>query len=265
MSDCSNRSAAESSRLPHLGWCRLCGRTVHEASLSDKASHAEFLNRSCACQPCQDALALVDPAIKRGPAAPVLHGVVFGAVVDGSRILEAAVVPFQYDPAYLRFDYEPGDVLRAGAVSASADPLASMRPAWVGRRERVLHLASVTDPLLALRVVRNHLVIALDGEAAGAVSELCPTLLRPPLVDLGAEIPWDSFGGSLDHLVRPSPSGDGVRFVSALHQCAVVARLLELPALTGERVGASVFDHVLLDVVVPAALALREASGGPCH
>lgn len=113
--------------------------------------------------------------------------------------------------------------------------------------------------------MRNHLVIVLDGPAADAVLALCPTLLRPPLVDLGADIPWDSFGGSLDHLVRRGPSGDGVQFVSALHQCAVVARLLELPALTGERAGVSVFDHVLLDVVVPAALALREASGAPCH
>ena len=255
-------------RLTDLGWCRLCGRTVHAASLSDDVSHCEYTSRSGACQPCQDALSLNADAADRAVVAPVLHGVVLGAVVEESRVRELALLPFQYDPWYDRFEYEPGDLVCAGPVLEPVHPLAELggiRPVWAGRRERVLILDSLADPLLRLRLERNHLILALDAATADVASELSPTLRRPPLVDLSAVVCWDEFGGSLGELLRANAPDRAVCFTSALHQCACVARLLQIPALSGDYAGCDLFDHVLLRAVVPVAAAVKEASGASCH
>lgn len=265
MSDADD--APEPRHPTHLGYCRLCARGVHAASLNDDVSHRAYAERAV-CQPCQDALSLNTDVAERDWVAPVLHGSIFGSVVSDSRILEAAVLQFQFDPWYGRFAYEPGDVVRAGALRTTADPLAELvaiRSLWEGRDERVLHLAAVGDPLLRLRIAHNHMVIALDAAAADAASQLCPSLRRPPLVDLSAAVPWDWFGAPLDELLRANAPDGEVRFSSALRQCACVARLLEVPALEGEYLGTDVFNHVLLRAIVPAAAALKEACGGSCH
>ena len=248
--------SAQPPRVTDLGYCRWCARSVHTASFSDDVSHRAYCD-SATCQVCFDALSNTDSGVERDHSAPVLHGTVFGAVVAETVVREVALLPFQYDAWYARFEWEPGDIVRAGEVLEPLDPLgelAAVRPAWAGPCERVLLLDSLADPLLGTRTVRSHLVVALDGVSAAAAAELNPTLRRPPLVDLGAAVPWaETFGAPFEELVRAHGRGVDGGSVSALRQCAIAARLLELPAPAGRHEGATALEHVLFGISVPGA------------
>ena len=257
----------ERRRLTDLGYCRWCARSVHTASFSDDASHRAYCD-SGSCQPCFDALSNKEDGDERDHSRPILHGTVFGAVVAGTVVREVALLPFQYDAWYGRLEWEPGDVVRASEGLAPLDPLGELeavRPAWAGRRrERVLLVDSLADPLLGTRTVRNHLVVALDGVSAGAAAELNPALRRPPLVDLGAAVPWAAaFGAPLEELVRAHVPGVDGGSLPALRQCAVAARLLETPAPAGPHEGATALEHVLFGFSVPGALSTQPPGDAP--
>ena len=258
--------SAQPRRVTDLGYCRWCARSVHGASFSDDASQRAYCD-SGSCQPCFDALSNKEDGDERDHSRPILHGTVFGAVVAETVVREVALLPFQYDAWYGRFEYEPGDVVRAGEVLAPLDPLgelAAVRPVWAGRCERVLLVDSLADPLLGTRTVRNHLVVAFDGVSAAAAAELNPTLRRPPLVDLGAAVPWaPAFGAPLEELVRAHVPGVDVGCGSALRQCAVAARLLELPAPAGPHPGATALEHILFGLSVPGAVTTEPPCDAP--
>ena len=252
----------------HLGFCRYCARSVHTASFSDESAHREFTTTSGTCQACQDQLPLNERDADRDLSAPVLHGIVFGAAVEGEVVCEVALLPFQYDPCYGRFEYEPANIVRAGAALEPVDPLvelAAMRTAWDGRRERVLLVDSLADPLLGARTAHNHMVVALDGAAAAAAEQLNPRLRRPPLVDLSAAVGWtEAFGAPLEEMVRARGAPGPARCLPPLRQAAFVAHLLELQAPAGPHEGRPVLEHVLLAMTPPEALT-TEGPRDACH
>ena len=127
---------SDDSPLPpaqHLGFCRYCGRAVHDRSFSQPSAEAEY-DRWVACAPCHDTLGLA-PEVREGVSdrTVVLHGLVFAAALEGSQVLEVVLLPFQYAPWHGRFEFEPADIVRAGASLAPLDPLvelAAVRTAW---------------------------------------------------------------------------------------------------------------------------------------
>ena len=250
-----------------LGFCRCCSRSVHTASFSDEAAHREYVTYAT-CQVCQDLLPPDERPDERDLSAPVLHGTVFGAALEGTAVREVALLPFQFDPCYGRFEYEPADIVRAGAALAPLDPLvelAAMRSAWAGRRERVLTIDSLTDPLLRCRMTHNHMLIAVDATCAAAAERLTPGLRRPPLVDLSAAVPWcDVFGAPLEKLLREPGAGGPPACLSPLRQSARVARLLGLTVPTGPHEGGLVLEHVLFSLTPPDAGA-TQAPGDATH
>ena len=187
----------------------------------------------------------------------------FAAAVDAATIREVALLPFQYDPTYGRFDYEPADIVRAGPELEPLDPLAELspvRPRWAGRCQRVLALASLSDPVLVARTVHNHLIIALDGATAAVAERLNPGVRRPPLVELSAAVPSDAFGVPFEALLGAYDVCGPVGSLPALRQAALLGRLLELQAPAGPHRGRPLLEHVLFSVAPPDALA-PEAEG----
>ena len=53
------------------------------------------------------------------------------------------------------------------------------------------------DPLLAARLSRTHVIVALHRLSVGITVGLCPSVPLPPLVDLNAQVPWEDFGAPL--------------------------------------------------------------------
>ena len=244
-----------------LGFCRCCARSVHTASFSNEAAYREYVTYGT-CQVCQDLLPPNGCTVERDLSAPVLHGTVFGAALEGTAVREVVLLPFQYDPCYGRFEYEPGDIVRAGAALDPLDPfveLAAVRPGWAGRCERALTMDSLADPLLGCRMTHNHMVVAFDDAAAAAAERLNPDLRRPPLVDLSAAVCWaDAFGAPPEALLRERGARGPVASLSPLRQSALVARLLELTAPAGPHEGRPVLEHVLFSLTPPDAGATRE-------
>ena len=248
----------------HLGFCRHCGRAVHDRSFSQPSGEAEY-DRWVACAPCHDTLGLA-PEVREGVSdrTVVLHGVVFAAALEGSQVLEVVLLPFQYAPWHGRFEFEPSDIVRAGSSLAPLDPLvelAAARTAWEGLRERVLIVDSLDDPVLWIRTVHNHMVVALDGASAAAAEQLNPDLRRPPLVDLSTAVDWaEAFGAPLEALVRARGAPEPAGCLPPLRQAAFVARLLELHAPHGPRQGRPVYEHVLCNLAPPPEVLATEGS-----
>ena len=263
---------SDDSPLPpvqHLGFCRYCGRTVHDRSFSQPSAEAEY-DRWVACAPCHDTLGLA-PDVREGVSdrTVVLHGVVFAAALVGSQVLEVVLLPFQYAPWHGRFEFEPADIVRAGAWLAPLDPLvelAAVRAAWDRRRERVLIVDSLDDPVLRIRTVHNHMIVALDGASAAAAEQLNPGIRRPPLVDLSTAVDWaEAFGAPLEALVRARVAPEPARCLPPLRQAALVARLLELHAPHGPRQGRHVLEHVLCNLAPPPEVLATEGSRDAPH
>ena len=164
--------------------------------------------------------------------------------------------------------------MHAGDVPGPPDPFAelgAMRDAWSGHSVRVLTMASFDDPLLAARLSRTHVVVALHRLSVVDTIGLCSSVPLPPLVDLAAQVPWaDAFGAPLLPLEAflHAHGFDGAVgcadacFGSALRQCALIARLLELRATAGSRDGCTAFEHFLFGYAETAALSIQEPSNG---
>ena len=264
---------ATSFRLVDLGYCRWCGRAVRADSFTDDESHREYMI-TAACQSCQDRMfsGRRDPDLP--DSCPLLHGAIVGTVPDGAVPREAAMLPFRYDSWHGRFEWEPRHIVHAGDVPGPPDPFAelgAMRDAWSEHHVRVLTMASFDDPLLAARLSRTHVVVALHRLSVVDTIGLCSSVPLPPLVDLAAQVPWaDAFGAPLLPL-EPFLHAHGLDGAvgcadaclgSALRQCALLARLLELRATAGSRDGCTAFEHFLFGYAETAALSIQEPSNG---
>ena len=240
-----------------LGHCRWCGARVGAGSFRDLDSLREY-RIAAACQSCQDTMYLGTSDEGSLLPHPVRHGVVVGAVTAHDCLHEVALLPFLFVVLPARIVWEPRYLLRAGSASHPVDPwveLAAMRDEWRECNVRALCIPSATNALVGQGLVDRDLVLALDAPAVRVASELCPTLGVPALVNLGAELPWrQAYGNPLlplaPFLRAHAPDVDvGLAEAfrgSALRQCALVARLLALPATTGPDSGRTVFELLLL-------------------
>ena len=240
-----------------LGHCRWCGARVGHGSFRDLDSFREY-QVAAACQACQDAMYLgmsdEEPLVRH----PVRHGVIVGAVTADDSLCEVALLPFLFVVPLARIVWEPRYIVRAGSASHPVDPwveLGAMREEWRDCNVRTLCIPASTNPLVCEGIVDRALVICLDAPAVRVASDLCPSAKPPALVNLGAELPWrQAYGNPLlplaPFLRAHAPDVDvGLAEAfrgSALRQCALVARLLALPATTGPDSGRTVFELLLL-------------------
>ena len=112
-----------------------------------------------------------------------------------------------------------------------------------------------SDPLLRGGLTDRDLVIALDAASVRVAAEFCPSAKPPALVNLAAELPWrQAYGAELlplapflrAHALDVDVGLAGAFRGSALRQCALLARLLALPATTGPDAGRTAFELLLL-------------------
>ena len=247
------------SHADTLGYCRWCGARVGTDTLRDLKSLKEF-HIGAACQCCQDQMFL--GVGDEGPPVShrIRHGVVVGAVCPDAPTAphEVALVPFLFVVALRRFVWETRHIVRAGFGPEPGDPwveLEPMREAWADLNVRVLCVPSCANPLLSNGFADRDLVIGLDESTLRVAAKLYPTARPPALVSLGTELPWQAaFGAPLlplapflrAHVPDLAPGPADARCGSSLRQCAVVARLLSLPATRGRDAGQTAFDLLLL-------------------
>ena len=239
-----------------LGDCRWCARPVRADSFRDALSQREF-TITAACQRCQDAMFL--GGSHREPTIPgsVRSGVVVGVVLGGASAREVALLPFQFVVRRGRIEWEPRHIVRVGAGFDPVDPwveLGAMRVAWAGRYLRLLNLASFSDPLLSVRLCTSDFLIGLDPACVEVIRRLFPLATQRPLADLSADVPWrDAVGVALLPL-HAFPRAHGLDYAvgtraacaaSALRQCALVARLLELRPIAANDGGRTDFELLL--------------------
>ena len=256
-----------------LGYCRWCARPVRADSFHDAESHREYMI-AAACQSCQARMFFGASDPDRPFSCPVLHVTLVGAVVEDDTPREVALLAFSYDPWAARFEWEPGHIVHAGDVPEPIDPFAelgAMRDAWSEHDVRVLTLASFDDALLAARMERSHVVVALHRRSVVATTLLCPSVPLPALVDLAADVPWSAgFGAPLlpleafirAHRLDGAVGSADACFGSALRQCALLARLLELRATAGPHDGCTAFEHFLFANAQSAGPSIQEPSDG---
>ena len=238
----------------YLGYCRWCGRLVRRYEFADAESRREY-DATATCLACQAAGGL-DPA--RAPVAR-LHAVVVVAD-DAAAPSEIALVPFRFVPSLDEFEWDPHHVVRAGAWEGS-DPFAELAPAravWArrGLQVHVLAVEALDDPLLSARIGGGQVVVCLDDAQVAYFARRCVDrpLPLPAFVNLRSDVPWESAYGapicpwvsSADVLgLAPLLGPPEQRLGSALHQCALIAELLALPAPAGPHAGSSAFWHWL--------------------
>ena len=262
---------ATTLRLVDLGFCRWCGRPVRSDSFTDAESNREYMI-TAACQSCQDRM-FAGPGDPDVPdSCPLVHGAIVGSVPDGPVPRQAALLPFRYDSWHGRLEWEPRHIVLVGDIPPPIDlfaELAAMSDAWTKENVRVLTLASFDDPLIAARLSRTHVLVVLHKLSAVVTVALCPLVPLPPRIDLDGQVPWtDAFGAPLlpleaflhaHDLAGAVGSADDC-FGSALRQCALIARLLELRASAGPHEGCSVFEHWLFAYAGIASLSNEDAS-----
>lgn len=270
MSDVASSSLA----VPNLGYCARCGCRVSD-SFRDEATRREYLI-SRFCEQCSDALAR---PVARGDAPrrgrPVLHGLVAAVVCDAFAPSECAIIPFRADPHTGGVEWVPEHVVRAGRPLPHLEPfgeLAALSERWAEGHVRVLAVASLFDPLLCRRLVRSHVVVALDRGGVAAVERLCPSAALPAVLDLSVEVPWpNAYGVSI---VPPDPflrlyaldaelGSAAAWHASALRQAALVARLFELRAPVGPHAGDAAADFLLRRCVRGGAAPSRAFADPP--
>ena len=239
-----------------LGHCRRCGVEVHTDSFRDRESLREYRIGAC-CQRCQDAF-FVGAADEDPPGPhPVRHGVVVGPVLDDDAPGEVALLPFLFVVAPKRLVWEPRHIVRAGPELLPVDPwaeLEAMHDAWNGYNVRVLCVRSGVHPAVRRTLAGRDLVIGLDEPSVRIARELHPDTPPTALVDLAGAVPWcDAYGTPLAPLPPflhahaldiAAGCADRCR-ASVLRQCALIARLLALPARTGRDAGRPAFELLL--------------------
>lgn len=250
---------SDSIQSDPLGHCRWCGVQVGADSFRDIDAFREY-QVAAACQPCQDAMYLgvgdEDPPVSH----PVRHGVIVGAVSADDGLHEVALVPFLFIVPPRRLVWETRFIVRAGVSPHPVDPwveLDAMRTEWQDSNVRVLCVPSSANPLLRGGLTDRDLVVVLDAASVRVASDLCPSAKPPALVSLADELAWrQAYGTPLLPLapflrahaldVDVGLGLAGAFRGSALRQCALLARLLALPATSGRDVGRTAFELLLL-------------------
>ena len=239
-----------------LGFCRWCGIPVYPDSLRDIASEDHF-RVGASCQGCQDAVSLGRSDEDPHASYPVRLGVAVGATTGEQDLCELALLPFVFVAANHRIVWEPRYIVRAGFSLPPIDPWVEITPmysAWKEHTVRVLCVPVLCDPRIVGGLAAAELVVGLDVSTLRAAARLCADAQPPSLVSLGAEVPWqEAYGTPLlplpdflaAHLPGVEERSRGTRRSSALRQCALIARLLDLPATTGRDVGLTAFELLL--------------------
>ena len=234
------------------GYCRWCGIPVTTSSFRDIQSLQAYYD-GASCQKCQDAESV---------SHSVHHGMIVSAICEDDCVLEAALLPFLFVVLPIRSSigrvmWEPRFIMRAGPSFDLANPwseLEAMGDAWLDHFVRVLCVPSFTDPLLRSVLTGRKFVIGLDETSLRFVTTIWPRAV-PSLVNLSLEVPWqEGFGLPLDpldaffraHSLEGVVGSAGACRGSALRQCGLIARLLELKATMGREAGRSAFDLLLL-------------------
>ena len=248
--------SVDPTRSSFLGHCRWCGAEVNTDSFRDLQGLRAYYEEA-SCQRCRDVQSLGadegDPSV----SYPVRHGVVVSAICEDDCVLELAFLPFLFVVPSGRIVWEPRHIVRAGQVIDPVNPwvdLDAMAEAWREHYVRVLCVPWFTDPLLRGGLAGRDFVIGLDRTPLRVVGDLVPDARWPALVSLSAEIPWqDGFGLPLlpleSFLRVHAPDLDlgpaDARCGSSLRQCAIVARVLSLPATRGRDAGRTTFELLL--------------------
>ena len=188
---------------------------------------------------------------------PIRLGVAVGAATDERDLSEVALLPFVFVVANRRLVWEPRFIVRAGFSLPPVDPwveIAPMHRGWKEHAVRVLCVPTLCDPRIVGGLAGAELVIGLDAAAVGFTGRLCADAQPPSLVDLGLEVACpEAYGAPLfplpaflaTHLPGVEAVSPGTRRPSALRQCALLARLLGLPATTGRDAGLTAFELLL--------------------
>ena len=242
---------------PHpLGFCRWCGIPVYPDSFRDVESEREY-RHGASCQICQDARYVAGSDEDLSESYPLRLGVAVGAATGEGDLSEVALLPFIFVVATRRLVWEPRFIVRAGFSLPPVDPwveIAPMHHGWKEHAVRVLCVPTLYDPRIVGGLAAAELIIGLDASAVGFAGSLCADAQPPSLVDLSLEVSWpDAYGAPLlplpdflaAHLPGVEAVSPGTRRPSALRQCALLARLLGLPATTGRDVGLTAFELLL--------------------
>ena len=239
-----------------LGFCRWCGIQVCADSFRDLESEREY-RVGASCQRCQDAMYLGGSDEDLSESYPIRLGVAVGAATGERDLSEVALLPFVFVVANRRLVWEPRFIVRAGFSVPPVDPWVEVSPMHNGWKEhavRVLCVPTLYDPRIVGGLAAAELIIGLDASAVGFAGSLCADAQPPSLVDLSLEVSWpDAYGAPLlplpdflaAHLPGVEAVSPGTRRPSALRQCAVLARLLDLPATTGRDAGLTAFELLL--------------------
>ena len=243
-------SPVDPTQSNFLGHCRWCGAQVTTDGFRDSQALRAYYDEA-SCQKCQDVQML------GAGEYPIRHGVIVSAICADDCVHEVGLLPFQFSVPTSRIVWEPRFTVRAGPVFDLVNPwveLEAMAGAWREHHVRVMCVPWFTDPLLRSGLTGRKFVIGLNEVSLRVVGNICPNAIQPALVSLSAEIPWqDGYGVPLlpldpflrAHALDEVGSADACRG-SALRQCALIARLLELRATTGRDAGRTAFDLLLL-------------------
>ena len=239
-----------------LGYCRRCGVEVHTDSFRDLQSLHEY-RIAASCQRCQDLFYLGTCDSDPPASHPLRNGVVVAPLAPDGVLREIALLPFLFVVPPRRLVWEPRYIVRAGPELLPVDPwveLESLHRDWDGYNVRVLCVRSVADPTVHRKLAGRDLVIGLDEPSVRIAAQLCRDIPPAALVSLGDAVPWrDAYGTPLEPLA-PFLHATALEVVvgcadrcdsSALRQCALIARLLALPAESGPDAGRPAFEILL--------------------
>ena len=258
---------------PHpFGFCRWCGTAVYPDSFRDVESEREY-RHGASCQNCQNRLYLGGSDDDPPGSYPLRLGVAVGAATGEGDVSEVALLPFVFVVATRRLIWEPRFIVRAGFSLPPVDPWVEISPmhnAWQENSVRVLCVPTLYDPRIVGGLAAAELIIGLDASAVRFASRLSADAQPPALVNLAAEVAWQAaYGAPLlpladflaAHLPGVKEISPGTRRPSALRQCALAARLLDLPVVTGRHAGLTAFE-LLLRAHAPR---FEDSSRGRCR
>ena len=240
-----------------LGYCRWCGARNTTDAFRDFQSLEECRIAS-ACQQCQDRMFLgagdEDPPVSHR----IRHGVLVGAVRGDApdEIHEAAILPFRFVIPLRRLVFDTRYIVRFGFSSRPADPWVELEPvrdAWTDMNVRVLCVPSPYNPILSNGLADRDFVIGLDLPTVRLVAARCPSARPTALVSLNSVLCQDAYGVPFRplqpfiraHLPDVDLGAADVGCLSSLGQCAVLARVLSLPATQGRDAGLTAFEFLL--------------------
>ena len=246
-----------------LGEC-LCG-ALFEHFWRDDCSAREWL-QSGLCQDCQDKVFLVPPSEPGESRQALCFGALAAHARSGFHVLEVALLPFLFIPAFHLVAWEARHVLRIGTVlpEAPASELDPMFRILTGHRVCVTKVHSFEDPRLGDWFSDLDLLVALDGRALEHIVRSCSAFGSAHAVSLADAVPWRDlvsrplvpFPGFVRSRWLDPFRSDPSPLPSPLRTCALMGAALELEDGSPRRALLdSVKDH--LSRIAPRKGALK--------